>query len=238
MNSPLTRLATAVLPLALVVTLAACSGDDANDGDKDGATPSEVLNGAAQRLAGTSGAHFTLETSSFPDGTTGVVGAEGDITSAPAFDGTLTVRLSGTDFQVPVIGVDDKVWAQIPLTKGWSDIDPADYGAPDPSRLLGAEHGVGALLTATEDVERGKTVRGGENNRERLTTYSGTVDGDTMQDVIPSSTGDTFDVVYRIDSDGDLSEVDMTGVFYPDTDEMTYRLEVTDLGLERTITAP
>ena len=94
------------------------------------------------------------------------------------------------------------------------------------------------MLAATEDVQRGETVRGGKDNRERLTSYTGTVDGATMKKVIPSSAGQEFDVVYRINSARELSEVDMTGVFYPDTDEMTYRLQVTDLGLERTITAP
>ena len=34
---------------------------------------------------------------------------------------------------MPVVAVDGKVYAQLPLTTGYQDIDPAEYGAPDPA---------------------------------------------------------------------------------------------------------
>lgn len=231
-TSRLTR--TTVLSLAALLLVAGCS--DTEPEPETSAT--ETLQKAGQELATSSGARLVLSSQDFPTGTSGIVGAEGVSNATPAFDGTLTVRIASTDFQVPVVAVDDTVWAQIPLTKGWSDIDPADYGAPDPSGLLGEEAGVGALLKATEEIESGEAERGGKNNDEILTTYTGTIPGQVMRKVIPSSAGDTFDVAYRIGEDGRLSSVDMTGIFYDGTKKMTYTLDVTDYGLDQTITAP
>lgn len=235
---PITRTSAAVLALASPLLLSACSGD----GDAPEGSPTEVLEAAAAELDETTGAHLSLSTSSFPSGAAGVMGAEGEIVTVhgggPAFEGDLTVNFAGAAVPVPVVSVQGTVWAQIPLTQGWSEIDPADYGAPDPSGLLSIESGLGALLEATEDASAGTSVRGGKDNAQVLTPYSGTIAGDVMKRVIPTSAGDEFDVVYRITSDGTLAEAEMTGVFYPDTAEMTYTLVVSEVGLERTIEAP
>lgn len=233
------RTTRALLPAAALVVataLTACTGgDDSPFGDR---SPDDVLAAAADQLAATSGTNMTLSTDDFPDDTTGIVGASGVTTSAPAFEGTLQVRLANTTFDVPVVAVDDVVWARLPLQTKWSDIDPTEYGAPDPSQLLGEENGVGALLAATEGAEQGDSERGGKDNKEVLTTFTGTIDGDVMERVIPSSAGDSFDVEYLVTDENELREVRMTGVFYPDSDEMTYTLRVTDYGLEKTVTAP
>ncbi len=145
---------------------------------------------------------------------TGVKEADGVGTHAPAFEGSITVVLSGTDFDVPVVAVDDKVYAQIPLTPGWSDVDPAEYGAPDPAQLMSPDAGFSALLPATEDLEEGESVRGGEDNEEVLTEYTGTVPGDVVENVIPSAEGD-FDATYTITDDGELREAVLTGSSTP-----------------------
>ncbi len=61
-------------------------------------------------------------------------------------------------------------------------------------------------------------MRGGEDNDEILTTYTGTVPGEAMESVIPSSAGDSFDVEWQITDDGELRKATLTGVFYPQTD--------------------
>lgn len=228
------------LPVLLTVAvfgLGACT--EGSDEGVHSQEPADVLAGAAETLARTSGVELSLTTDdALPDGVNGITAATGAVTDAPAFDGTLEVRLRGIDFEVPMIAVDDVVWAQIPMTSGWSDIDPAAYGAPDPAQLIGADNGVVALLDATVDAEKSETVRGGEDNSEVLTTYTGTVAGDVMKRVIPSSSDDTFDVVHRVTADGQLRQTELTGVFYADSDEMTYTLKVTEYGLDRTITTP
>lgn len=228
-----------LLPALLTVAvlgLSSCSGE--SDEGVHSEEPKTVLAGAAKELTETSGARLSLSTQKLPDGVNGILSANGDITDAPAFEGTLKVRISIGEPEVPVVAVDDVVWAQIPLTSGWSDIDPGTYGAPDPSRLLGADAGLVALLEATEDPAKEETVRGGKDNSEVLTTYTGTVTGEVMKEVIPSSADDSFEVVHHVTADGQLRQTDLTGVFYEGSDEMTYTLTVTDYGLDRTITKP
>jgi lipoprotein LprG len=232
---PTARLA----PLALALTgllLAGCSGDETVS---SGRTPEEVLELARTTLDETTGVSLTLASEDLPDGVSAVRSAEGVGVHPAAFDGTLTVVLSGTDFDVPVVAVDDEVHVQLPLAPGWQTVDPAAYGAPDPARLMSPDDGFSSLLTDTEDLEEGESVRGGEDNKEVLTEFTGVLTGDEVQRFIPSADADTtFDATYLVTADGELREADLTGVFYPGTDPMTYTLTFEDYGTEQDVTAP
>lgn len=217
----------------LATTLAACSGGSTSDAAAD-----EALSTARDKLVETSGVELHLTTTDLPSGVSGLTNAEGIATNAPAFEGTISVRMSGSTANVPVVAVDDKVYAELPFTSGWSDVDPTVYGAPDPAGLIDPGDGFPGLLAVTDEATSGKSVRGGEDNREVLTTYTGTVDGEAMKKVIPSSAGDTFDVEWQITEDGELRKAVLTGVFYADSDEMTYTITFADYGTTKDITAP
>jgi lipoprotein LprG len=225
-------LALATLPL---LALVACSDDEPPAAE--GATPEEVMALAKQTLDETSGVRLDLRTEEVPAGVSGVSAATGVGTHAPAFDGTLTVVLAGQAFDVPVIAVDGTVFAQVPLTPGWQDVDPADYAAPDPLQLMSTDAGFSSLLTETTGLEEGESVRGGENNSEVLTEYTGSLPSSVVTNVIPSASGD-FDATYTISDSGELRTVALTGVFYPDTDPITYTIGFDDYGIEPDITAP
>jgi len=231
----LAALATAILLLA--PALAACS-DESTSSESAGATPEEALALASDKLTETSGVELTLATDALPEGVSGIARAAGTVTDAPAFEGTLTIVFAGQTVDVPVVAVADRVFAQLPFTDGaWQKVNPKEYGAPDPSTLIGAD-GFPGLLGQTESVEAGASVRGGANNDEILTTYSGTVPGTAMKTVIPSSAGDSFDVEWQVTDDGELRTATLTGVFYPQTDPMTYTVDFTDYGIEKDIVAP
>ena len=237
---PSGRLAAFVTAALLTVpTLVACSGDDGGDGGdaEDAPTPEEVLDQAATTLAETSGVNLTLSTPTLPDGVSGITQAIGTVTDAPAFDGSITVVFAGQTVDVPVIAVEDTVYAQLPFTPGWNEVNPKEYGAPDPSNLVG-EDGFAGLLGLTESPEAGESVRGGAGNTEILTTYSGTVPGDAMDAIIPSSSGDSFDVEWQVTDGGELRKATLTGVFYPRAEPMTYTVDFADYGTEKDITAP
>lgn len=231
-RSPLLLAACAVLGLGL---LAGCGDDQKSVSDER--SPEQVMELAKTTLDETSGVNLSLKTTDLPAGVTGVKEATGVGVHPPAFDGSLTVMLSGTDFNVPVIAVDNKVYAQIPLTPGWSDVDPAEYGAPDPATLMSPETGFSSLLPATEGLKEGESVRGGEDNKEVLTEFTGTVPDSAVRNILPGATGD-FDATYTISADGELREAVLTGVFYPNTDSMTYTIGFEDYGTQKKIAAP
>jgi lipoprotein LprG len=228
------RRTVALLAAGSILVVTGCSGDDGSAGDR---TPEEALALAKQTLDETSGVRISLEADELPDGVSAISAAAGVGTHAPAFEGTLTALFAGQPIDVPVIALDGTVNVQLPLTPGWQDVDPADYGAPDPAQLLSTEDGLSSLLPATDGAEEGESVRGGENNEEVLTEYTGTVPGDVVSNVIPSASGD-FDATYTISAEGELRTAELTGVFYPDTEPMTYTLRLDDYGIEPDITAP
>jgi lipoprotein LprG len=227
-------LAAAGLIGLLGTAVTACSDDEPVS---EGKSPDEVMELAKTTFDETSGLTITISTDNLPDGVTGIKEAEGVATHAPAFEGSITVPLLGNSIEVPVIAVDDEVFVVLPLTSDYQSIDPGEYGAPDPAQLMSPDEGLTSLLPATTDLEAGESVRGGADNKEVLTEYTGTVPGSAVANVIPSADGD-FDVTYSITADGELREAVITGVFYPDSDEMTYTLGFDDYGTEKDITAP
>jgi lipoprotein LprG len=218
--------------LAGVLLTAGCSGGSGSDED-----PATALKTAQQKLEDTSGVVVSLTTDDLPDGVQGLKSASGTVTDAPAYDGTLGVVTQIGSFSVPVKAVDGKVYAQIPLTPGWSEVNPADYGAPDPAQLISADKGVPSLLAATEDPKSGEEIRGGTDNKEVLSTYTGTVPATAVSAIIPGASGD-FDATYGVTSNGELRQVTLTGEFYAGHPENTYTLVLTDYGTSKDITAP
>ena len=225
-------------PLAVLtgLLLAACLGACTSTAS-DGKTPEEVMATAKQQLDETSGVTLTLSTQALPEGVAGLRSATGTATHAPAFDGSLEVSLAGQPVQVPVIATGGTVYAQLPFTSGWQQVDPARYQAPDPAGLIG-EDGFSALLPATTGLREGESVRGGQDNAEVLTEFTGTVPGEQVSRVIPAAAGDSFDAVYQVDADGRLRTAALTGVFYEGKPELTYTLVLDDYGTTKDIVAP
>lgn len=230
------RLAPLALTGALLIALSGCGGDEDSPAAAD-QTPEEVLAVAKTTLDETSGLQLTLSTTDLPDGVTGILEASGIATNAPAFEGSITVSLSGQAFEVPVVAVDGLVYAELPLTSGYQEVDPGEYGAPDPAGLVSPETGFSSLLPETTDLAEGESIRGGSNNAEILTEYTGTVAGSVVANIIPGASGD-FDATYTITEDGELREAVLTGVFYADEDSMTYTVGFDDYGTQQDITAP
>lgn len=224
-------LAAPLLVSALALT--GCSGDDGSD---PGADATGRLAAAKEAFDATSGVRITLSTEDLSEGVDGLLGAEGYGTHAPAFDGEIVVRYSGIEPTVPVVAVDGTVYAQVPLTIGWSEVDPAEYGAPDPAGLMDPDTGFSSLLTATDGAVEGEQVRGGEDNRDVLTTVTGTVAGDVVAGIIPSAEGD-FDATYTLADDDELRSMELTGDFYG-AGSMTYTITFDEYGAEPSITAP
>jgi lipoprotein LprG len=225
-----------MLVAAIAVTLAwgvsGCGSSSSVSQD-----PTTALKTARQKLVSTSGVTLALSTGDLPEGVQGLKSASGTVTDTPAYDGTLGVVTSVGSFSVPVRAVGGKVYAQIPLTPGWSQLDPTEYGAPDPSGLISADKGVPSLLAATTAPKSGDDIRGGTDNKEVLSTVTGTVPASAVSSIIPGATGD-FGATYALASDGELRQVELRGVFYAGHPPNTYTLVLTDYGTTKDITAP
>ena len=239
MRSPVVRrLLPSLAGLALVVgALAGCSDDKKAPGE-DEPTPEEVLASAKETLDETSGVEISLSTDELPSGVTGVKSAEGVGVHPSAFEGSFDLSVNGLPATAEVIAVDGKTYARNSLLlPDWTEIDPDDYGAPDPASFMDPDSGFSGLLSTTTDVEEGESVRGGEDNKEIFTEYTGTVPGEAVESLIPTAEGD-FDVTYTVSEDGELREAVITGAFYGDSGDVTYSLKLDDYGTEKEITAP
>ena len=219
--------------VALTAMLAACSEGGGQESDR---TPEDVLAAAKVALDETSGVTLSLATQELPDGLDGVLEATGVATRAPAFDGDLVVLVNGLEVDVPVVSVDSTVWARLPFTRSFSKVNPADYGAPDPALLMDPDSGLSSWLTAATNVEEGDRVRDGE---VVLSSYTATLPGRVVDASIPSADEDaTFPAEFRIDQDGRLRAVDVSGPFYGPKGTVDYTVSLDDYGTAQDIRAP
>jgi lipoprotein LprG len=226
---------TVLVAAAATLLLAGCSGGGGTN--KVELTPDKAIAVAKNKLDATSGVHFKLDSTGVDASTNALLSADGVLTHAPAFDGKIVVQLAGLKPEVPVVAVDNKVYAQLPLTTGWQQIDPRAYGAPDPAALMSPDKGLSSMLTATTGLKKGDTVRGGVGNREVLTSYQGTLPASAAKVILPSVTGDV-DATYRLTGDHELRQAVLTGDFYGTGTDETYTVTVDHYGTQKDIKAP
>lgn len=221
-----------VLGVLAPFALVSCGGGD----EAQELTAEERMAEAKTALDETSGVHITLKADELPAGVSGLLSAEGVGTHAPAFEGDIQVTTGGLTAKAAVIAVDGTVYAVLPFTTDYAEIDPADYQAPDPATLMSTEGGLSSLLTSAEGLEEGEDVRDGE---EVLSTFTGTLAGEVVADVIPSASPDAdFDATFTLDDGNRLDRVVMTGPFYPEADAVTYTVEFDRYGTDQDIAAP
>jgi len=227
-------LSVLALALAASIVVSGCGSDAKKKSDEP--TPTEVMQTAKKHFDDASSVHIALSTASTPSSGNGVLGATGDITHDPAFEGDVKVVLSGLTATVPITSVDGKVYAKLPLQTKYSVIDPSEYGAPDPADFADPETGLSSLLTQIEGLEKGKQTRSGDTI---LTNYSGTLPGAAVKEIIPSASAkQTYATRIGIDDQGLARTVKVTGTFFSGSDDVTYdvKLDGYDKGVK--ITAP
>jgi lipoprotein LprG len=207
-----------VLAIAMATGLLLIAGCGGSDSSND-TPPEDRLAAAKTSLDDADFIGFTLGTDDLPSGVDGLVNAEGTGTHEPAFTGKVDVQAS-IAINANLIAVNDTVWAELPIF-GWKEIDPADYGAPDPAALMDTDSGISSLFTATEDLQQGDDVR---HDSEVFSTIEGTIPGEAVKAVFPSAGTEPFDVSYRLNGDDEIAGITITGPFYGDSGDVTYDL--------------
>jgi lipoprotein LprG len=223
-------LVAALVPVLLA--LGGCSSADAPQPQ----SPEESLAAAKATLDETPGVHILLETKKLPTGVNGILRADGYGTHAPAFRGTIKVAASGVTVDVPVVSVDDTVYAKLPFTTDFAEIDPGEYGAPDPAVLMGSTAGFSSLLTSVEDLKQGAAQRAGA---DVLNTYTGTPPGSVVAGIIPTAAAaGVFDATFTVSEDDVLNKAVLTGPFYPQGGDVTYTVTFDEYDTAKEITKP
>lgn len=201
----------AVLGVVLGLVLAGCGGGS-DAGTTAGADPSKALAAAKQHFDEAQSIHLDLSTDSKPSTGSAVLGANGVLTHAPAFQGDVAVFLLGTRANVPVVAVGGKLYAKLPLTTRYAVINPKEYGAPDPATFVDPQHGFSSLLTKLQGVKKTGTARAGSTV---LTTYAGTLPGSRVAPLIPSADAQSsYDTTLGLDSKDRLTSLHVTGDFF------------------------
>lgn len=233
--TPSRRIALAVLGIvALLLTTAGCGSD--GGGKESTGDPTAVLAAAKKKFDEAASVHFEMATKSVPTKGDAVLGANGTLTHQPAFKGDVKVLFSGFTTSIPVVSVDGKVHAKIPLTPAFATIDPADYGAPDPADFADPDKGISGLLLKLEGAKETGKKRDG---KLVVTTYAGTLTGDLVTPIIPSASATgSYDTVVGIDEDGRIATLKVTGDFFSGSGDVTYDLTFDSYGKNVTISAP
>ena len=215
--------------LATGLLLGGCTGSSGSSGSTDGTEGLQTrLTAAKTTLDDAETITIKLSTKSLPDGTTGLLSAEGKGNHSPAFTGTVTVVTGGASLGAEVIATGGKVYAKSSFLPSFTAIDPASLKAPDPASLLATDGGITEILVQTEDLAEDGQSRDG---RDVLTTIKGTLPGSLVQKIIPSAVvDDEFTVTYRLDDDDNLRDASLSGQFYPGAGSVTYvvSLETSD----------
>jgi lipoprotein LprG len=238
MTSTLARSFAATVSVGLLLAVSGCSGGSSGSSGEASRTPQQVVDTALKTLDDTSGLSISLTTDDLPSGVTGITSATGEAAHPAAFQGTFALTVSGFPAEAEVIAVDGTTYAKNSLLlPDWTPIDPATYGAPDPTTLMTPGEGFSKLVSSTTGLKKGAATRGGEGNKEILTPYTGTVPADAVTGILPTATGD-FDVTLLVTDDDELRQVEATGVFYEGNDPLTYTIGFADYGSTPDITAP
>lgn len=208
-----------LLAVTLVLALTACSGSSSVK--QPDLSPQERLAQAKRSLDAASYIGFTLTAAELPSYISGLLSASGTGTHAPAFTGKVKVQ-TGVDISAPLIALNGNVYAKLPFA-GWSELNPADYGAPDPASLMDRRSGLSSLLPATTGLTTGDSQRSGD---KVLTSITGTLPGSAVQHVFPSAATDSFTVDYTLAADNTLVGAKIVGPFYSGQPDVTYTIDL------------
>jgi hypothetical protein len=226
------RVRRRLLPVAVLTAILAggCSG-----GSEESAP--DLLARAKTVLDEATSVHFVLASENPPAGGTALLGGEGDLARPASFEGTLQVQAAGGSIDLEVVSVDGTVYAQLPFTSGFSEVDPGQFGFGDPGALLDPETGISQLLAEAQDAELGEERRvDGEVVREVTAQLPGQLVADLLTSQDPEQ---DVDARFAVATDsGELRRAELTGPFFAADEDATFTLELSDFGADVDITAP
>ena len=214
------------LGLAALVVLAACSSKGSSE------NPQVALKAAKQRLDSTTGVHFVITNSPVGSGGAALENAEGDAKPPSSFAGNATVHTGGITAKVKVVSVDGTVYVKLPLTLGFTKVDPKELGIVDPGSLLAPDTGLSTFLTADPKARADGSTR---VDGEVLARYRATLP--TIG--VLSQSGKDIAAEFDLTKDShELRRVVLVGHVFDASAISTVTLTLTDYGKTVDIHAP
>jgi lipoprotein LprG len=218
--------------LVAVIALTGCGGSSGG-GDKP-ADVESALRTAKENFDKATGVHFKLSTDADPSGDA-ILGADGKLTDQPAFEGTVKAKYKGFNIDVPVVSVDGTFYANLPFSGGFAKHDPSEFNAPDPADFIAKDKGFSGALLELQDAKKDGEKRSGS---QIVTTYSATLSGALVHSIVPSANATKdFKAVVGI-AEGKLTTLAITGDFFQDGTNATYKLVFDDYDKIAKISAP
>ena len=235
MTKQLRLLATLFLSLTLLFSAGCGSKSDSGNKSREAAARAAMTK-AKKLFDEAKSVRLALTTDSTPKSGTGVLGADGVLTHQPGFDGHVKIQLNGLTANIPVVSVNNKVYAQLPLFPKPAVINPAEYGAPNPADFADPNTGISSLLNELTGL---KEIGKKRDGKLVLTMYSGSVPGSKVRAIIPSANEATrYPTEIGIDGDGYIVTINVSGEFFADMGDVTYDMRLTDYNKPVTVKAP
>ncbi len=232
----------ATVALAGAVTLTGCSSTDSKKPDassSSSANPLQRLDAVKKVVDAAAGLHLEVTSAQVPSSVNGLLSGSGDGSHAPAFKGDLTVQIAGASAKVPVVALDAKVYAKLPIAPVFTVVDPSTFGAPDPAVLFSTgPDGLTSLLPKTQAAKLGAQQR---NGAETVDVINGTLPSNAIRKVLgfgKDATGLTYDVEYQVTAKDELRQVKITGPFFEAGGKTSYLLSLTKYGTKVNVTKP
>lgn len=243
-RSPYSRLGSLAAPglisalLLVSGALSACTSTNTSAGTGNGQDDraAGLLADAKKTLDATDSVHFTLTTSDVPDGSA-LRGGEGSAVRPDKFKGDLKMSFASSMVTVKVVSVDGKFYAKLPVTPGYTEVDPAQFGVGDPGRYMQPEGGVSTLLVKATNAKLGKKSR---VNGEVVQEVHATVPGIVVEDLLTSADSTkpvtaTFSVV---EGSNELRKAVVKGPFFEKGVDSTLTIVLDRYGEKVDISAP
>ncbi len=218
-----------LLGVATMCALAACGSMPAD--------PETLLQQAKQAVDATPSAHFQLSSSSLQGDGPFITGGSGDMKRPASFQGTLHVEISGFEFSVAVVAVNNAFYAKLPTSSSFQVTNPADYGFGNPAQLLDPQHGLSHLLVICAHPVLGSDDRyNGEQLHEVSCSLPGAAVKALLTDAAPQQ---PVPSTFGIDVDNhQLRKVVLTGPFFSASQNSTFTVIIDNYGESIAITPP
>ena len=222
-----------LLAVALLAgpALTGCGGDAT---DEESAP--DLLARAKTTLDDASSAHFVLDSEGAPETGTVLVGGEGDLARPSSFEGTLKVLALGSSLDLAVVSVDGTVYAQLPFTSSFSEVDPSAFGFGDPGRCS-------IRRPASPSCSGPRSPRrSGEERRvdgEVVREVTAELPGELVEQLTSADPTEPVQATFSIVTEsGELRRAELTGPFFAPGADATYTVDLSDFGADVEITAP